>query len=118
MEALITLLVTLSVASERLTDIAKNKLTILNKPTDGSTPRLSDKQRTVWIQILSLLCSGITVYIAQPMLADSFKQFTTIGGMAILTLLISGGSSFWNSIQQYMLSIKGGAGAKKAAAEK
>jgi hypothetical protein len=47
MEALITLLVTLSVASERLTDIAKNKLTILNKPTDGSTPRLSDKQRTV-----------------------------------------------------------------------
>ncbi len=116
MEALITLLVTLSVASERLTDIAKNKLTILNKPTDGSTPRLSDKQRTVWIQILSLLCSGITVYIAQPMLVDSFKQFTTHGGMFILTMLISGGSSFWNSIQQYMLSIKGGI--KKASTEK
>ena len=58
------------------------------------------------IQVLSLSCSAMTVWISQPILAESFKMFSSVPGMILLSLMISGGSSFWNSIQGYMLTLK------------
>lgn len=108
METIVTLLATLSIASERLTDLLKNR--ILWKGLDEYESEQSrlrkQKLKLFLIQAISVFSSGFTVYLATPMIQQTLPTFANPGGALVLALLVSGGSSFWNSIQQYMISIR------------
>ncbi len=129
--SIVTILITLSVASERLVEIIK-----------GFFPQLSEEylegSKEAWrkakVNILAVICGIFTAFLASPVLSGIFKNlypeestcklalgflnlgkdspcgfdFSINGFFLIfaLGLLASGGSSLWNSILEYLLKIK------------
>lgn len=104
---IVSVILALSVASERLVEIIKGWNTFLN--TKSIDPTKENKRKTC-IHILSLLSGCLTVFLAWNFLPTELTAGLTIlqqlmAGFA-LGLLASGGSSFWNSILTYMLGLK------------
>lgn len=108
METIVTLLATLSIASERLTDILKNRVIPARLDAPGTEEGMQRRQKlkVFLTHAISVFSSGFTVYLATPMIQQTLPTFANLGGELVLALLVSGGSSFWNSIQQYMISIR------------
>ena len=100
----VTLLVALSVSTERLVEIVKNFIPWLNTKYKDAK---KEGHRKAVLHVLAF-CGGIvTAFLAQPavsaVLSDSLNN---IWGYIALGLLASGGSGFWNSILSYILEAK------------
>jgi hypothetical protein len=142
--AIVTILITLSIATERLVEIIKGFFPKLSQeipaelPEDTPEKVLARQKTEAWrkakVSFLAVICGIITAFLASPLLAsiftDTFKNsscplfiswFSSLGvnspcgfnlnfnGVLLilaLGLLASGGSSFWNSILEYLLKVK------------
>ena len=104
LEAIIGLLLAVSIASERLVEIIKGYFPWLN---EARLNPISEGRRKAALQILAVAAGVVTAFLAQPILADSLSSIDN-QGMAILSigLLASGGSAFWNAILSYLLQVK------------
>lgn len=103
--ALVTLLVALSLASERLVEIVKGMSSFLNTENpDAGKERL----RRLSLHLLAVAAGILTALLAGaafPNAAQS-QNIDRFWGTLVLGLLASGGSSFWNSILTYLLKVK------------
>ena len=111
--AIVSVLVALSVASERLVEIIKGLSTFLNQEN-------SDKKKEGWrraiLQGLAVAAGIITALLAQPAIKSVVPGLSEhLGGIVALGLLASGGSGFWNAVLTYVLNVKD---IKKVEAEK
>ena len=102
--AFVTVLLALSVASERLVEIIKGfSEDLTGKKVEAGVER----KRQLQIHLLSLLTSAIVVWLCQDYIVATLKlaNWNVPQGIAF-TILASGGSSLWNSILSYLLSVK------------
>lgn len=108
----VTVLLALSIASERLVEIIK-----------GWSPRLyvtatnpaAERVRQLRVHLISLVTSALAVYLMQhyviealnlkPASPPAWLPLGTLTWIAF-SVLASGGSSAWNSILTYLLSLK------------
>ncbi|HEV3100174.1 MAG TPA: hypothetical protein VGY75_10730 [Candidatus Udaeobacter sp.] len=97
----ISLLVALSIASERLVDIIKGLVPWLNqqrrKPAE-------EGWRKAALQVIAVFAGITTAWLAGPAVPDFLPHDFT--GKLALGLLASGGSGFWNSILTYVTKAK------------
>ena len=101
--AIVSLILALSIASERLVEIVKGFIPPLTKPTPNPQ---REAVRCSILQILAVVSGIVTSYLAQDYIpkevSDVVKGWSVVG----LGLLASGGSGFWNSILTYLLKVK------------
>lgn len=102
--AIVSLILALSVASERLVEIVKGFIPSLdNQITDNPN---AEARRRSFLQILAVLSGVFTAFLASDYipreLAVSTKSWSILG----LGLLASGGSGFWNSVLSYVAKVK------------
>jgi hypothetical protein len=110
---ILSLIIALSVASERLVEIVKGMVPWLDQPRDD--PAAEGRRRSV-LQVMALASGVFTAWLASPALPSEIwspgtgllDQDTSGKVMAIgaLGLLASGGSGFWNSILTYVGKVK------------
>ena len=102
--AIVTLILALSVASERLVEIIKGFIPVLDKT--NTTDEKAEARRRSYLQILAVLSGILTAFLAQDYIpkeiADSMRGWSILG----LGLLASGGSGFWNSVLTYVTKVK------------
>ena len=116
--AVVTLLLTLSIASERLVEIIKGLVPFLNKEITDDAKREGWRKAT--LQCLAVVSGILTAYLAKPVIPDfASLKLNGTGAYFALGLLASGGSGFWNSILTYVTKLKDikGAQAEKAKVE-
>ena len=101
---MVTLLIALSVASERLVEIVKGVVPWLNERKDDTK---LEGQRKAVIQAMAVLSGILTAWLVRPVIVNIVPQpwQSTLGILAI-GLLASGGSGFWNAIMTYLLKVK------------
>jgi hypothetical protein len=95
--SVISLLVALSIASERLVDIIKGLVPWLNQQRRKP---VEEGWRKAALQVIAVI-AGTTAWLAGPSVPA--HDFT---GKLALGLLASGGSGFWNSILTYVTKAK------------
>lgn len=125
--AIVTLLVSISLASERLVEILKAYLPqhlFQEVPApDCSHPEvvvaaaLAEAKRKARVHMLAALCGIVTAALASPAITNYTNLFTdkshfpqplsTILIILALGLFSSGGSGLWNSVLEYLLKVKG-----------
>jgi len=108
----LSLLVALSVASERLVEITKGFIPGLDRPHPD--PR-RESIRKAFLQILAVFAGILTVFLANPLIPREIHQASGLLEIIGLGLLVSGGSGFWNSVLTYVTKVKD---IKKLEAEK
>jgi len=100
----VSLLAALSVATERVVEIIKGAIPVLNIERKNST---EEGFRQVALHLLAALSGFFSAWMAGAtmpgVLPPSWNGF---GGYAIIGLLVSGGSGFWNSILSYLKATK------------
>jgi hypothetical protein len=101
---LISILVPLSIASERLVEIVKQLVPFLNQ--SSSIPRI-EARRTLSLHVIAVFAGIVTTLLARQTLGDAIPMsFQSPAGLVGLGLLASGGSGFWNSLSTYVLQAK------------
>ena len=101
---IVTLLVALSVASERLVEIVKGLVPFLNEKNENST---REGWRKAALQVMAVGAGIATALLAQSSLLDAVPaQWQSKSGVVALGLLASGGSGFWNAVLSYVLQVK------------
>ena len=101
--ALVSLIVALSIASERLVEIIKGFVPYLDQKKDDAK---DEGRRRASLQIIAVTAAILTTYLARDYVPT--ELFNASQGLSIigLGLLASGGSGFWNSILSYLLKVK------------
>ena len=112
----VTVLIPLSIASERLVEIIKGWIPALNEmqPSDSDTNipftkiAYTEGRRKAILQILAVVAGILTAWIGQSAIAEVAPAIAGTGpwGVLALGLLASGGSGLWNSVLTYILQIK------------
>ena len=102
---IVSLIMALSVASERLVEIIKGLIPSLNQ--ENSDPKKEGWRRAA-LHILAVIAGIVTAILAKPMIPTRIGEAISIGTLHILALglLASGGSGLWNSVLTYFLKIK------------
>jgi len=100
---IVTLLIGLSVASERLVAIVKGLIPFLNQ--ENANP-VFEGWRTSALQALAVAAGIVTALLARPLIPSIVPGWDNLPGLLALGLLASGGSGFWNSIQGYVNLVK------------
>ncbi|MGI4833777.1 MAG: hypothetical protein ACRYFK_09985 [Janthinobacterium lividum] len=95
---LLTVVLALSVASERLVAIVKNLIPWLRSEQPGTKAA-----RKLVLQVLAVLAGIATAFLGQELLAAPLKGR---GHLVVLGLLASGGSGFWKSVLGYVSSVQ------------
>jgi hypothetical protein len=104
LSTIVSVLVALSVASERLVEIIKGLSSFLN--TENSAPT-KERLRRAALQALAILAGIVTALLAHPVIKDVVPGLSSHPtGIVALGLLASGGSGFWNAILGYVLNVK------------
>lgn len=107
----VTVLLALSVASERLVELIKG----MSPELTGQKPDPDvERKRQLKVHWMSLVASLIVVLLTQDYIVATLKlhpldsQYFPLGygQIAAFSILSSGGSSMWNSILTYLLSLK------------
>lgn len=100
----VTVMLALSVASERLVELVKG----FSSDLTGKKPDPKvERERQLKVHWISVVASAAVVLLLQDYIASSLKLKQLEWWHAIaFTLLASGGSSTWNSIISYLLSLK------------
>jgi hypothetical protein len=119
LSTLVALLAALSVAAERLVDIVKNwfptQLAEEQNDNEGKVDAKKEGRRKVYLQLLAIVASIITVILAWPAIAGSLPGAPPVawwtgvqGWVTILAagILVSGGSGFWNKIVGYVGAVR------------
>ena len=102
---LVTVVLALSVASERLVEIIKGLFKTLDQKNPD--PRLEGYRRSA-LQAMAVVSAMLTAFLASDYIPQELgnaigsKTWTVIG----LGLLASGGSGFWNAILTYVGKVK------------
>lgn len=103
----VTVFLALSVATERLVELVKGMIPVLNGPS--LIPKYEVWRQFV-IHLMSLVAAAVVVSLSQDYIVSTLKpQITSPMSreqIAAFAILASGGSSFWNSILTYLLSLK------------
>lgn len=109
MEALtpvVTLLIALSIASERLVEIVKNFFPFLSQ----QQPKVADEsRRKLILHLLAVVAGCVSAWLAWPVAKDILSQAAIAHQWSVilaLGALASGGSGFWNTILTYLLNLK------------
>lgn len=104
LEAIIGLVVVVSVAAERLVEIIKGVVPWLN----NSNPDIHiEGRRKATLQLLAVASGVMTAFLATPILAESLSHVgDPKSAILAIGLLASGGSAFWNAILSYLLQVK------------
>jgi len=103
-KVIVGLIITVSVASERLVEIIKGNFLWLNKIQ--SDPK-EEGRRKATLQLLAALSGILTTFLSAPIFAPSLSDiYNSPTGIIIIGLLASGGSGFWNVILSYMWQAK------------
>lgn len=100
---LVSLLLALSLASERLVEIIKGVVPFLN--TENTNPD-KERLRRMILHVLAFFSGVLTTYLALPVMPQGIADKLGPAQIVGLGLLASGGSSFWNSILTYLLKVK------------
>ncbi|NOT54006.1 MAG: hypothetical protein HOP18_05315 [Deltaproteobacteria bacterium] len=100
---IVSLLIALSIASERLVEIVKGFTPWLDQ--QQSDPKKEGQRRAV-LQLLAVGAGIGTAFLAGPMIPKEVYDATTPLGTVALGLLASGGSGFWNSVLTYVTKVK------------
>lgn len=101
---MVSVLIALSVASERLVEIVKGIFQKLNKENPDEK---KEGWRKAGLQLMAVAAGIITALLARPALQGTLSEaWTTFPGILGLGLLASGGSGFWNSVMAYFLQLK------------
>lgn len=105
---LVTILIVLSVSSERLVEIVKSRFTVLR--TANADPA-GEAKRCGYLHMLAVVAGCFTVYLALPWIKSLLSlsadfQLPDWHLVLGLGLLASGGSSLWNSVLSYLVGIK------------
>ncbi len=104
LSTIVSILVALSVASERLVEIIKGLCGFLSAENSDPT---KERLRKVALKTLAVLAGIVTALLAQPAIKDVAPGFSSHWtGIVALGLLASGGSGFWNAILGYILNAK------------
>lgn len=105
LEATIGMILCVSIASERLVEIAKGHIPFLNATNLNPT---QEARRKSFIQIMSVGAGLLTALLSSPILAQQLNTSLEdhFGYSVAIGLLASGGSGFWNAILGYVLEIK------------
>lgn len=100
--AIVTLVLALAVAAERLVEIVKGVVPGLDKEWPGHESR-----RRALLQVLAVVAGVVTAKLSAPYLPQTLSE-PAAGGLSLvgLGLLASGGSGFWNSVLTYMSGLK------------
>ena len=102
--SLVTLLIALSVASERLVEIIKNAVPWLNQKKEDTR---EEGWRKSILQALAVIAGIVTAILAEPAIGGIVTgPWNTFTGIIALGLLASGGSGLWNSVLTYLLKVK------------
>lgn len=100
----LSLLAALSVATERLVEIIKGSIPVLNNPAKDST---IEGFRQVVLHLLAAISGFASAWMAGATMPGVLPAtWNTYGGYVIIGLLVSGGSGFWNSILSYAKATK------------
>lgn len=104
MEVIIGLLVSISIASERLVEITKGMIPWLSTKHDDPS---RERFRHMALQLLAILAGVATTIMALPILREHMPSGLTDPVVVIgVGILASGGSGFWNAVLTYMHRIK------------
>jgi hypothetical protein len=104
LSAIISTLIVLSIASERLVEIVKGFIPALDKETNN--PR-KESRRKAYLQMLAVIAGIFTAFLARAALGTSVPEaWNTTTGVFALGLLASGGSGLWNSVLGYANEVK------------
>ena len=102
--ALVSILVALSIASERLVEIIKGLIPFLNKERNS---KMTEGWRRAALQALAVVAGIFTALLAQPAIKAVIPGLSEhCTGILALGLLASGGSGFWNAVLTYVLNVK------------
>jgi hypothetical protein len=110
--SIVALLAALSVASERLVEIVKGLIPVLNKENPNPD---GEGRRQVILHVLAVIAGIVTAWLASTTTTVKLVIPDTPLAWIVVGLLASGGSGFWNSIQGYVNKAKD---VKKAEAER
>jgi hypothetical protein len=100
---LVTFILALSIASERLVEIIKGWIPSLE--LKNADPIKESRRRSI-LQALAVASGILTAILAREYIPGSIVQPKSIWAVIGLGLLASGGSGFWNSILTYILKLK------------
>ncbi len=104
LSTIVTLLIALSIASERLVEIVKGVFPFLNQQSQNVT---KEGWRRAALQAMAVVAGVATTLLARSAITDVIPhawQSTT--GILALGLLASGGSGLWNAVLGYLLQVK------------
>ncbi|MFJ4192786.1 hypothetical protein [Pseudomonas sp. NPDC089534] len=97
--SLIGFVLGMSVATERLVEIVKGFIPILNQTSDD--PKAEGRRRS-YLQILAVAGGVVTVLLSRAAIPEDIPFFLHSDfGVVCLGLLASGGSGFWNAALTY-----------------
>lgn len=99
----VSVVLALSVATERLVEILKGFIPNLDQPNDD--PKLEARRRS-YLQILAVIGGILTAFLSREMILTEIAFLKTDFGVLSLGLLASGGSGFWNAILTYVAQAK------------
>lgn len=113
--AIVSLILALSVAAERLVEIVKGVIPWLGKER---AEEYEESLRRTALQVLAVAAGVATAYLSRPHLPAQLVEPAGDISVLGLGLLASGGSGFWNAVLTYVASLKElkRAEARKAAA--
>ncbi len=103
LSTIIGLLAALSVASERLVEIAKGLIPWLDQ--QNSDPGTESRRRAA-LQFLAAAAGVTTAFVSGQAFPDTLHIAPGFLSKVVLGLLASGGSGFWNSILDYVNNAK------------
>ena len=101
--AVVSLLVALSVAAERLVEIVKGLIPWLD--LEQVDQKWEARRRCV-LQVLAVVAGIVTVFLSRGAIPTGLVNLDDKSGVVALGLLASGGSGFWNSILTYVAKVK------------
>ena len=97
-------LVALSVASERLVEIIKGLVPVLNEPKKDAK---QEGRRRAALQFLAVMSGIFTAFLARTAAVGVLPgEWDNPPGILAMGLLASGGSGFWNAILTYVARVK------------
>jgi hypothetical protein len=106
LSTIVTFILALSIASERLVEIIKGFIPDLNK--EASDPDAEGRRRA-YLQLLAVFAGILTTFLAWdyiPLNAQIKSEADKYWSILGFGLLASGGSGFWNSILTYITKVK------------
>ncbi|MBE0476693.1 MAG: hypothetical protein IBX62_06340 [Coriobacteriia bacterium] len=102
--SIVSVLIVLSIASERLVEIVKGLFTPLG--VEQTDPRMEGFRRAA-LQALAVLAGILTAFLARSLIPSGLlPESAGVWPVLALGLLASGGSGFWNSILGYLGQVK------------